>query len=178
MDCFSVSALRTLVGECCYVAKARGEQHKGLTRAVLAGCLSPKAITTNRWGPRRLRIWKTDKNCTTFSFSSFRFKFSSVPDFYVPNKTQYKDYVEFIKNLPSKTDSELFDLDPKSQARNIVTYVVSLLIERKRLSLSQISADLSSARRFLLGFGRAAAIAEEAAEMPMLAAPEPAADVR
>ncbi len=42
-----------------------------------------------------------------------------MPDFYVPNKTQYKDYVEFIKNLPSKTDSELFDLDPKSQARNI-----------------------------------------------------------
>ncbi len=52
------------------------------------------------------------------------------------------------------------------------------MIERKQLSLSQISADLSSARRFLLGFGRAAAIAEEAAEMPMLAAPEPPADVR
>ncbi len=58
-----------------------------------------------------------DKNLHNFSVF-IRFKFSSVPDFYVPNKTQYKDYVEFIKNLPSKTDSELFDLDPKSQARN------------------------------------------------------------
>ncbi len=67
--------------------------------------------------PRFLRIRKT-KNLHNFSVFN-RFKFSSVPDFYVPNKTQYKDYVEFIKNLPSKTDSELFDLDPKSQARNI-----------------------------------------------------------
>ena len=45
-----------------------------------------------------------------------RYRFSNVQtDFFVPNKTLYKDYIEFIKALPFKSDYEVLDLEYSCQ---------------------------------------------------------------
>jgi len=69
----TVVALREVVDRCCYGAAAANNEAKSRVSAMLKACLSPKVLTTNRY------------------------KFSAVPDYYVPNKTHHKDYVEFIK---------------------------------------------------------------------------------
>ena len=41
-----------------------------------------------------------------------RYKFSASAEFFVPNKTLYKDYLEFLKTLPGDSDNDVIDLDP------------------------------------------------------------------
>lgn len=70
---FSVLSLQELICFCCYGNSLENEQDIRLLNSVLLSCLNEKSISTNR------------------------FRFSSSPDFFVPNKTLYKDFIEFIK---------------------------------------------------------------------------------
>lgn len=72
-DNFSVKALREIVCHCCYGIKLESFETRRLIDSISKSCLNEEAIDTNR------------------------FRFSNSPDYYVPNKTLYKDYIEFIK---------------------------------------------------------------------------------
>lgn len=75
-EAFSVSAMREIIGECVYELKSSDKEVRRLLNAVVKSCLNDKVFSTNRY------------------------RFSASQEFFVPNKTLYKDYLEFIKNLP------------------------------------------------------------------------------
>ena len=83
--------LTELLEESTYFNIFQDPQDKALLKALLHNSINEKVLTTNRY------------------------KFSASADFFVPNKTLYRDYVEFVKGLPSKSDNEVLDLDPTCQ---------------------------------------------------------------
>ena len=81
-----------LVGDSAYSNLFLDTHDRGLLGYILDTCINEKAVTTNRY------------------------RFSNIPtDFFVPNKTLYKDYIEFIKGLPLKSDYEALDLEYSCQ---------------------------------------------------------------
>ncbi len=91
-DAINYEGLHELVGDCGYVNAFMDVHDRNLLATILKNCINEKAVTSNR----------------------YRFSVA-VTDFFVPNKTLYKDYIEFIKNLPSKSDFEILDLDCSCQ---------------------------------------------------------------
>ncbi len=90
-DPIPFEGLIDLVGDCGYANSFMDSHDRHLLAVILDNCINEKAVTTNRY------------------------RFSSASDFFVPNKTLYKDYIEFIKNLPPRSDNEVLDLEPSCQ---------------------------------------------------------------
>ena len=90
-DSVQFPGLTELLEESTYFNIFQDPQDKALLKALLHNSINEKVLTTNRY------------------------KFSASADFFVPNKTLYRDYVEFVKGLPSKSDNEVLDLDPTCQ---------------------------------------------------------------
>merc|ERR1719445_688931 len=94
-DTINFQGLRELLGHCGYGNLFMDPHDRTLLETILEGCINEKSVSTNRY-----------RFCV------------AVSDFFVPNKTLYKDYIEFIKGLPYKSDHELLDLDCSCQIRN------------------------------------------------------------
>ncbi len=90
-DPIPFEGLIDLIGDCGYANHFMTAHDRELLAVVLDDCINEKAVSTNRY------------------------RFSSASDFFVPNKTLYKDYIEFIKSLPAKSDNEVLDLEPSCQ---------------------------------------------------------------
>ena len=91
-DPIPYEGLVDLVGDSAYSNLFLDTHDRGLLGYILDTCINEKAVTTNRY------------------------RFSNIPtDFFVPNKTLYKDYIEFIKGLPLKSDYEALDLEYSCQ---------------------------------------------------------------
>jgi hypothetical protein len=72
-DSVQFPGLTELLEESTYFNIFQDPQDRALLRALLHNCINEKVLTTNRY------------------------KFSTSADFFVPNKTLYRDYVEFVK---------------------------------------------------------------------------------
>ena len=72
-DSVQFPGLTELLEESTYFNIFQDPQDRALLRALLHNCINEKVLTTNRY------------------------KFSASADFFVPNKTLYRDYVEFVK---------------------------------------------------------------------------------
>lgn len=90
-DPMPFEALVILLTQCCYFNAFFDGHDRRILKAVLESCINESAVSTNRY------------------------RFSSASDFFVPNKTLYKDYIEFIKGLPTNSDHEVHDLVASSQ---------------------------------------------------------------
>ena len=73
-DSINYEGLMELLGHCAYSNSFLDLHDKALLETILANCINEKAVTSNR----------------------YRFSVA-MSDFFVPNKTLYKDYIEFIK---------------------------------------------------------------------------------
>ena len=94
-DTINFQGLRELLGHCGYGNLFMDPHDRTLLETILDGCINEKSVSTNRY-----------RFCV------------AVNDFFVPNKTLYKDYIEFIKALPSTSDHEVLDLDCSCQILN------------------------------------------------------------
>ena len=72
-DSVQFPGLTELLEESTYFNIFQDPQDKALLKALLHNSINEKVLTTNRY------------------------KFSASADFFVPNKTLYRDYVEFVK---------------------------------------------------------------------------------
>ena len=72
-DSIPFAGLVELLENSTYFNVFEDTQDRTLLLNMLHTCINEKVLTTNRY------------------------KFSAHPDFYVPNKTLYRDYVEFVK---------------------------------------------------------------------------------
>ena len=72
-DSVQFPGLTQLLEESTYFNIFQDPQDKALLKALLHNSINEKVLTTNRY------------------------KFSASADFFVPNKTLYRDYVEFVK---------------------------------------------------------------------------------
>lgn len=73
-DSINYEGLIELLSDCAYVNSFTDLHDRALLNTILNNCINEKAVTSNR----------------------YRFSVA-VNDFFVPNKTLYKDYIEFIK---------------------------------------------------------------------------------
>ena len=73
-DTINFEGLCELLGHCAYANSFMDVHDRTLLETILDGCINEKAVSTNRY-----------RFCV------------AVNDFFVPNKTLYKDYIEFIK---------------------------------------------------------------------------------
>ena len=73
LDSISFPGLIELLEDSTYFNIFEDYQDRELLRTLLNKCINEKVLTTNRY------------------------KFSASNDFFVPNKTLYRDYVEFVK---------------------------------------------------------------------------------
>ena len=94
-DTINFEGLCELLGHCGYANLFMDTHDRALLETILDCCINEKAVSTNRY-----------RFCV------------AVNDFFVPNKTLYKDYIEFIKALPSSSDHEVLDLDCSCQILN------------------------------------------------------------
>ena len=84
-DSVQFPGLTELLEESTYFNIFQDPQDKALLKALLHNSINEKVLTTNRY------------------------KFSASADFFVPNKTLYRDYVEFVKvNYPNVAMSKPF----------------------------------------------------------------------
>lgn len=75
-DSIPFEGLVDLLGDCAYANSFSDDHDRELLAYILSNCVNEKAVTTNR----------------------YRFSVTAT-DFFVPNKTLFKDYIEFIKVL-------------------------------------------------------------------------------
>lgn len=73
-DSINFEGLLELLGDCAYLNKFTDSHDRALLWTIMKNCINENAVTSNR----------------------YRFSVA-VNDFFVPNKTLYKDYIEFIK---------------------------------------------------------------------------------
>jgi dynein heavy chain len=106
----SFHMLKFLINNCNLCHRVRDAQDRVLLKILLDDILTPNLLTVNRY------------------------KLSSSPKFFVPNKILYADYVDFVKHLPQKQSFDAYD----------ATKVCHTVLEKKNAQHLVLSINIAN----------------------------------